>query len=292
MRLDARSSEPLARLVRFDAADGVTLSALLYEPKHATQRVIVWLHGTGGASVFDSNRTNRLAHVFVDRGVAFFPFNNRGARGGMTYEVIRDCVPDLDGAIRELWSRGFRDITLAGHSTGANKIAVYDHRKPRNRARRYVFVAPGDDTGLLYASLGARRYQAALKKAQAMIKVKRGNELVPPAVSPMTLSWRSFYDMANANGDYNVFPFLESTSGSRLSRRPLFRHLRTIRKPSLYVIGECDEYTDDAGAAAGAIAQHVGERAEVVVMGDADHGFHKKESDLATLIADWAESLT
>ena len=41
--------------------------------------------------------------------------------------------------------------------------------------------------------------------------------------------WRSFYDIANPNGDYNVFPFLEVMKGVRLSKRPRFRHVRGIR---------------------------------------------------------------
>ena len=144
-RSPADRAEPACRLVRFDAAGGVALAGLLFEPKRASKRVVVWLHGGGGASVFESRRTNLLAEVFVAKGIAFFPFNNRGSGivcragndlGGAAFERIRDCVTDIDGAIRELWRRGFRDITLAGHSTGANKIAVYDHYKPRNRARR------------------------------------------------------------------------------------------------------------------------------------------------------------
>jgi len=162
---------------------------VLYEPKRATKRAVIWLHGAGGASVFESRRTNLLAEVFVGRGVGFFPFNNRGSGivrragndlGGAAFERIRDCVADIDGAIRELWRRGYRDITLAGHSTGANKIAVYDHYKPRNRARRYVLIAGGDDTGLLYKQLGARRFHALLTKAKRML---RSDELAPVAAA-------------------------------------------------------------------------------------------------------------
>src|SRR5438045_5055280 len=130
MRRGTRSpAEPPCRLVRFDAADGVTLSGLLYEPKQKSNHAIIWLHGSGGASIFDSNRTNLLAHTLTDRGFVFFPFNNRGAHlvrtlrsrtrrigGGMAHELIRDCVPDIEGAIRELRRRGVTDVTLAGHS--------------------------------------------------------------------------------------------------------------------------------------------------------------------------------
>src|SRR5437764_14774556 len=141
-RSSADPTEPVCRLVRFDAAGGVALAGLLFEPRRSSKRAIVWLHGGGGASVFESRRTNLLASVFIAQGIAFFPFNNRGSGivrragerlGGSAFEAIRDCVPDIDSAIRELWRRGYRDITLDGHSTGANKVAVYDHYKPRNR---------------------------------------------------------------------------------------------------------------------------------------------------------------
>jgi pimeloyl-ACP methyl ester carboxylesterase len=291
--------EPAARLVHFDATDGVGLAGLLYEPRRAAKRAVIWLHGTGGASIFDAKRINGLARELVARGLAFFPFNNRGAHlvrrlrkgdkrigGGMAYEVIRDCVFDIDGAVRELRRRGYRELHLAGHSTGANKIAVYDHHKPRNPIRRYVLLGGGDDTGLLYAQLGASRFQRALELARARIKERRGHELVPPRISPMMLSWRSFYDMANPNGDYNVFPFYETMTGIRLGTRPRFRHVRAIRKPSLYVYGDRDEFSfGDVPRCVSILADHVGPNAEIVVMEDADHGFTGREKELGELIA-------
>jgi Lysophospholipase len=290
-------AEPDCRLVRFEATDAVTLAGLLYEPKLPATRAVIWLHGTGGSSVFESRRTNLLAGLFVERGIAFLPFNNRGSGvvrragrglGGAAFERIRDCVADVDGAIRELWRRGYRDLTLAGHSTGANKIAVYDHYKPRNRARRYVLIAGCDDTGLLFEELGKRRFEAVLTKSRAMIKARRGDELAPRSVGPTLMSWRSLYDVANPNGDYNVFPFLEVMGGLRLSRRPLFRHIRAIRKPSLYVYGERDEYCfGDVLRCVSILSQHVSDRAELVVMRDADHGFTRREEELGALIADW-----
>lgn len=294
----ADRAEPACRLVRFEAADGVALTGLLYEPSRRSKRAIIWLHGGGGASVYESRRTNLLASVFIAQGIAFFPFNNRGSGivrragdtlGGSAFERIRDCVTDIDGAIRELWRRGYRDITLAGHSTGANKIAVYDHYKPRNRAKRYVLLAGGDDTGLLYAQVGARKFNALLTKSRAMIKAKRGDEFAPRIEGQTLLSWRAFHDVANPDGDYNVFPFFEAMTGIRLSRRPPFRYVRAIRKPSLYIYGDRDEYCfDDVPRCVSILAQHVGERAEIVVVHDADHGFSGREEELGGLIANWS----
>jgi pimeloyl-ACP methyl ester carboxylesterase len=292
--------EPPARLLRFEATDGTPLSGLLYEPRRASERVAVFLHGTGGASVFTSRRTNLLADVLTAAGIAFFAFDNRGSHlmrragrklGGMAFEKIRDCVFDIDGALREIRARGYRDVTLIGHSTGANKIAVYDRLKPRNRVKRYVLLAGGDDTGLLYQQLGARRFAAALVKARTRIHERRGDELVPQALSALPMSWRSFYDMANPDGDYNVFPFLEAMRGVRLSRRPRFRHIRGIRKRSLVLYGERDEYCyGDVSRCVSILADVTGPNVELAILEDADHGFSGQEEELGRIIVEWMDS--
>lgn len=300
--------EPLGRLVSFSATDGVELAGLLYEPGRATDRAIIWLHGSGGASVFDSARTNLLATLLAERKWAFFPFNNRGSHlvrtlrrrvggkaerltGGMAFESIRDCVADIDGAIRFLRQRGYRRFALVGHSTGANKIAVYDHYKPRNPVKQYVLLAGGDDSGGLYESLGARRFASTLARAREMNRSRRGDELAPAGVAgPM--SWRSLYDMMNPDGDYNVFPFLEAMRGLRLSRRAKFRYVQGIRKPALFLYGSEDEYGfGDVSGCVAVLADAIGPKpnVEFAIMGGADHGFKGREEELAALIVDWLE---
>jgi pimeloyl-ACP methyl ester carboxylesterase len=269
---------------------------VLYEPIRHSKRAVIWLHGTGGASVFESRRTNLLAATFIERGLAFFPFNNRGSGivrragndlGGAAFERIRDCVADIDGAIRELWRRGYRDITLVGHSTGANKIAVYDHYKPRNRVKRYVLIAGGDDTGWLFKELGARRFRALLEKAKAK---RRSNELALKIPGQPMISWRALYDVANPNGDYNVFPFYEIMTGTKLSSRS-FRFIRAIRKPSLYIYGDRDEFAfGDVARCVSILSRYVNEGAEIAVIDDAGHGFSGREEELGRLIGDWTSA--
>lgn len=293
--------EPLCRLVRFEAGDGVELGGLLYEPARRGERAAIFLHGTGGASIFDSKRTNLLAAELVRRGIAWFPFNNRGAHlirrlkrgessiaGGSAHEVIRECVPDIDGATGALRRLGYRDITLVGHSTGANKIAVYDHYKPRNHVRRYVLLAGGDDTGLLRANLGKRRFDDARMRAAKELRAGHEERLVPASLSELPMSWRSFEDMADPDGDYNVFPFLEAMRGPRLGRKPLFRHLRAIRKPSLLLYGGEDEYCyGDVPGCVAVMRDSIGKKAnfEYEIMDGATHGFSGREAELAARIA-------
>jgi len=252
--------------VRFEAGDGVGLAGLLYESR--ARRAVIWLHGTGGASVFESRRTNLLARALLAHDIAFFPFNNRGAHlvrragprlGGAAFERIRDCVFDIDGAVRQLRRRGYRELVLAGHSTGANKVAVYDRLKPRNRIKRYILLAGGDDTALAYD-------RRLLEKARAMIRARRGEELMKDRL----MSWRAYYDVANPRGDYNVFG-------------PPWRQIRRIRKPSLYIYGDRDEYNPDIAA----LAQHIGPSAEIVVLEDADHGFSGREGEVGEVMGGW-----
>lgn len=289
-------SEPLTRLVRFEATDGVELSGVFYEPRRSSARVVVYLHGTGGSSVFSSRKTNVFGARFAARGIAFFAFDNRGSHlvrrlgdtlGGMAFERIRDCVHDIDGALRFLRRLGYRDVTVVGHSTGANKIAVYDFYKERNPVRRYVLLAGGDDVGLLFDSLGARRFRSVLARAR---KLRRSLEFAPRAISALPMSWGSLYDMMNPDGDYNVFPFLEAMGRVRLSRRRLFRHLRQVRKPTLLVYGDRDEYcfgdvSGCVGAMAGALSGQP--NLEFVIMGDADHGFGGREGELVEMVENW-----
>ena len=295
--------EPSCRFVRFEATDGVELYGLLFEPRRAAKRAAIFLHGTGGSSIFDSRRTNGLAQQFVENGIAYFPFNNRGAhilrrlqkrggrrrsvRGGMAYERIRDCVHDIDGAVRDLRARGYRDITLIGHSTGANKIVVYDHYRPRNPVRRYVLLAGGDDVGLMVDQIGPGEFRSALRRARTR---RNSEELVPDSLSDVPMSWRSFYDMCNPDGDYNIFPFLEAMRRVRLSKRPLFRQLRAVRKPSLIIYGEKDQYfIEPASRYVEVLADAIGDKPnfEIAVMEGADHGFSGREEELAQLILSW-----
>lgn len=291
----------------FESTDRISLPGLLYEPARATKQVAIWLHGNGGASVFYSaKRMNALGEALARRGVAFFTFNNRGAevekmlkrrRGGTSehallgyaHELIRDCVKDIDGAIAHLRALGYRKFHLVGHSTGANKICLYDWKKRRrNPVSSYVLLGPGDDVGIAYEQLGAPRFGAALERARAEVAKGHGTKIVPKALSPRPISWASFLDTIDPEGDYNVFPFLEIIRGLKLSkRRPLLREYSRISKPTLVVFGERDEYCfGDVPACVDVLREFAPKRrCRFAVIAGAGHSFHGAESELGAAIA-------
>jgi pimeloyl-ACP methyl ester carboxylesterase len=294
------------RLVTFRSTDGVRLPGLLYEPGRPSREAAIFLHGNGDSSVFYSaRRTNAFGEELNRRGISWLAFNNRGAhfikrlnrrRGtradsvmlGMTYELVRDCVPDIEGAIGFLREEGYRRFHLVGHSTGANKIAIFNRRRPRNRISRYVLLAPGDDVGIYYHTLGARRFHRALETAQVRVEAGRGLELVPPSISPFPISWMSLLDTIDPDGDYNTFPFLDTMRGLDLSRRTPFRDFRTIRKPTLALYGSEDEFCfGEVPRCVEILREKAREprRLETVIIPGADHGFSGEEHRAGAIVA-------
>jgi pimeloyl-ACP methyl ester carboxylesterase len=296
------------RLLTFRSTDGLALPGLLYEPARRSTEAALFLHGNGDSSVFYSGtRTNAFGEEMARRGLAFFAFDNRGAHLiktlgrktprrreslllGMAYETIRDCVHDIDGALAAVRAAGYRRVHLIGHSTGANKICVYNRRKPRNGISRVVLLAPGDDVGIYYDRLGPRRFANALARAKERTGQGRGAELASRSLSPFPISWASLLDTIDPDGDYNVFPFLEAMRGLQLSQRPLFRDYRRLRKPALVLFGENDEYCfGEVARCAELLRVHSAapRRSRVHILPEADHCFHGKEREAGRIMAEF-----
>lgn len=295
--------------MRFEAMDGLRLSGLLYEPRRRSREAAIYLHGNGDSSIFTSaRRTNEIGEALTRANIAFLPFDNRGAHrikwmkrregvdyvpvdGGMAHELIADCVHDIDGALRFLRSRGYRRFHLIGHSTGANKICVYHHRKPRNHVSSYALLAPGDDCGIYYEALGPRRFTAAMDRCRDRIRGGRGDAWVPRSWSPFILTYRSFFDTINPDGEYNVFPFREVLIGPRISKRkPWFQEFRSIARRMLVLYGSMDEYAwNDVPGCLGTLRRFSCrlERLTLETIEGADHGFGGNESELALRITQW-----
>ncbi len=302
-----------ASLVTVESSDHLALPALWFSPAKPPQSAAIWLHGNGGASSFYSvTRTNALAEALTSQGIGFLALNNRGAetikqlkqtRGsktrrvlaGFAHERIRDCTHDIDGAVRFLWQQGCRRIALVGHSTGANKICVYDHRTKHNRVAAYVLVGPGDDVGIYYQTLGARRFARALTHARTQITKGHGQQQVPVAISPTPISWAALYDTLDPRGDYNVFPFLEHLQGFSLTPKARrFREVKQLRRPTLTLFGEHDEYCfGDVPGCAQVLCAHAPAHVpfEVEILTDTDHGFAGAELELGQRIATWLKAI-
>lgn len=295
-------------LSHFITPDNLRLPGLLYEPKKKTQQVAIYLHGCGSSSVFYKPSMNLWGELFTKANIAFFPFNNRGAHliksihqetgtgesdrvtAGTYYERIAECVHDIDGAVSYLSHIGYDTFYLIGHSTGANKIVVYNELKKENRISKYILLAGGDDTGLNYDMLGSKRFSNVLKRAEE--EIRRGNEMktVPKYLYPEPYSYRALYDVLNPDGAYNTFPFYEYLHQKKLSTKPLFWMYRNIIKPTLVVYGQNDEFCfNNVAGCVEALKKHTNHHAKTTfeTVSETGHGFDGKEEELAKLMIAW-----
>jgi pimeloyl-ACP methyl ester carboxylesterase len=308
-------SEYSTHLVVFPSEDQLMLPGLLFQPLQPTQKVAIFVHGNGSASVFYSvKRMSALAQQFTQQGIALLAFNNRGAHFiktvnkfhepkenftgyddvtlGTAYELIKDCVYDINGAMQFLKQQKFSKFYLIGHSSGANKICVYDHYQPQNEIDKYVLLSGGDDTGFYYQQIGDRdKFFKYLEQAKNKIEQGRGEQLIPKYIMDRILSYQSFYDVSNPDGDYNTFPFTEYLKSLELSTQPLFRYFKAIQKPSLVLYGENDAYSPNKSGrqAIKILRQQVKNKSnfEFKLILKADHSFHGQEDELGQVLAHW-----
>jgi pimeloyl-ACP methyl ester carboxylesterase len=299
----------------FLSTDKLWLPGLLYVPERPTKKAMIWLHGMGDSAVFYSPaRINALGESLTGKGIAFFAFNNRGAhnqktlkqaggpeaaeeegryQAGTHYELIEDCVKDINGAVEYLRTKGFDEFYLGGHSTGANKICAYDHLEKTNPFSKYVLAGPGDDTGIFFSELSPKRFWGAIKYASRALTAGNPLQLMPKYSGMHPFSAQSAWDILNPDGAYNTFPFYEDKS-ERLGTKPLFQEYKAIEKPTLVIFGGDDEYAFTAGGAKEALdifIKHTDnsmlKKTDFQLVHNADHGFTGKESEFAVSIREW-----
>jgi len=288
----------------FEAADGVELPFLLHQPDRKTDAVALYLHGNGSSSVFYSPRKlHAFASALADKGIAFFAFNNRGAhyihklkkgkediRQGTAYELIADCVKDIDGALDYLTKRGYKSFYLIGSSTGANKAVLYNAKRPGNRIGKYVLLSAGDDTGLYYDMFGEDGFTKALNDSRKKTKEGKGTELTSQYLTGGLISFQSLLDTIDPDGGYNIFPYHERKNGLKLARKPLFGEWKKMTAPTLVIYGSEDEYCYGDVPGCVEILKNeavAGHDAEFRIIPGADHGFHGFERELAREVAAW-----
>ena len=295
------------------STDNLKLPGLLYHSK-SKKKAAIYLHGNGDSGVFYHQKL--IAEVANSLGkidVGLLAFNNRGARykknlliegsgkpgeeekylGGAHYELIEDCVKDIDGAIETLKTNGYKDFYVIGFSTGANKICVYEALKPNNEVSKYIHAGPGDDVGVHYSEIGAAKFKKSLSYAKKMIKSDKPLKVLPKYTGMNPFSAQSAFDILNPDGMYNTFPYFE-VAEKRLGDKKLFKEYSEITKPMLVVFGEFDEFTYTGGGTEKALkllkdntSTAALKTSEFRIIPDTNHGFYGKERELGEAIVDW-----
>lgn len=284
-------------LIRFEATDKLELDGMLCAPVD-TKTCVVNVHGMtdsyDGLGIVDA-----MMRAAFRNDMSFFTFDNRGYGTitvfrklkehmvyrtiGTSFENFKDCLFDIDAALKMLRSRGYKNFILVGHSTGCQKITYYQSRKNRKYVKALILLAPADDLNYQIKMLGKRKYNESLEIARKLVRSGRGKELMPPEDEPSYFSARRYYELYRSGSiEGNIYNY----GGS-------LKTLSKIRIPVLSVFGSREEYAVVSPRKMLNILSRkfVHPYCREVLVNDADHCFCKHEDEVEAAAAKWLQHL-
>jgi pimeloyl-ACP methyl ester carboxylesterase len=283
-------------LVHVRAGDGIANGGVVIAPANETGKAVgvIWIHGStanfyeptyiqiarelavrGFTTIVGNTRMHDLGNVATDRG-------QPRIRGGAYWGVPSQQVHDLAAWIALAQDRGFKQVILAGHSAGAPAVQRYQAEKQDERV-----------AGLVLASGRVQPATAApdpdmLAQATKLVAEGRGEELLhfPNRPSPSFTSAATFLDLAKAG------PMQTDFFGVQTPNPPVTR----VQCPILAWFGTREA---DIGTAADlellkSTLKRLSSgpaRVDTTMIQNAGHMYEGEESQVAEVIAKWAETL-
>ncbi len=292
-------------LTRIKTRDGVTLDGIYVRPKRKSDTALIWIHGLGSNFYSQPRRLEVLVQHLKKNKIAFISFNTRGhdtiARlskksksipGGTGFENFKECTYDIAAVVTFLRKEGYKEIILAGHSTGANKALYYMYKKNDPRVRGLILSGPLSDTVIKQVELG-KKFWLILKEIKKIARNKNLANIILQSVLftkrklPISVMTPNRYlSLYTPGSPEDVFPY-----GDRKAR---WRELRNIQVPLAVIIGSRDEHLDRSAKELIKIFQQNAVNAKLfssIIIKGARHSFTKKEKELAKVIVDWIKKI-
>ena len=275
-------------LTRVKTHDSIVLDGIVVEPRKKSDAALIWIHGLASRFSSGQDLIKELSSACRTRGIAYFKFNTRGhdvvnrdlpkkkALQGAAFEKFEECVPDIRAMISFARKRGYKKIVLAGHSTGANKVAYYLHKTKDPAVKALMLLGPVNDISAGRKKFGAAGLRAGVALAKKLGR-KNPNALMPEKYG--IISARRFVSMYESGHAEDTFPYLDP--------RAQWKGLKGIRVPIAVIFGERDEYLDrPAHKLIDTLRIHapLAKSFSGVIIRNADHGFKSKEKELTDAI--------
>lgn len=274
-------------LTQIKTRDHILLDGIIVEPRKKSDTALVWIHGLTSSFYSSQTLIKELSALCQKHGIGYFKFNTRGhdvvARGqgknallGTVYEKFGDCVHDIRAVIRFAKQQGYRRIFLAGHSTGANKTLYYVYKTKDRDVKGLALLGAASDISAEIRRIGKMTFEKNLRLA------RRLNSKDPSALfasKGYLFTARRALSLFTPGAAEDVFPYHNPKAD--------WKELKSVRVPLAVIFGSRDECLDRP---AGKLIEVFRTNAPLaksfsgVIIKGADHGFKKKEKELADVI--------
>lgn len=277
-------------LVYTESEDGIELQGAAIRPVGRPPQAVavVWVHGSGARFYAQPHVT--IGRELAARGYPVVLGNTRGHHlgthlyrrgdlasgreqllGGTLWERFEESPHDVAGWADFAMTLGVQGVVLIGHSRGARKVVYYQARRQDPRVLGVVLASPGR------VDPATQRDPALLAQAERLVADGRGQDLLPQSGPEPNLSAQTY--LSNARPEHD--PYGADTPDPGIAR---------VRCPLLLFYG-----TRDLGGAPEleAIRRLAGgaSRVDGQLIDGAIHSYLGSESAVATVIADWLESV-
>lgn len=285
-------------LVKTITSDGLELAGFWVDAKSD----IAVFHSHGTAGDFYSHKFIEVeGEKLFQRGISFLTANNRGhdvyadirrhKKGkvewiqiGGGFEKFEDCILDIDAWVKFLIKNGVKKIILQGHSL-SQKILYYQYIKKNPRIIGQIHLSPQNDDGLMYYSLGKKKYREVNRKIKQMIKKGKANRILPKNLSPVSYvtSAQMYSGYLTDYGIGTLTPYHNPGSKN-------WSILEKTQNPLLVVFGGKDAYIKPSPEIAAKLIKEKAKSAkslEVKVIKVATHSYVGHEKELVKIITNW-----
>jgi pimeloyl-ACP methyl ester carboxylesterase len=280
------TSSHTEELVYATTEDGLLLEGVAMKPAGVlpARAAIVWIHGN--AASFSAPAYVRIGRALAALGYPVIIGNTRGhdiacmlwrvdkaipSGGGAGWERLEDAPRDLAVWVDMAASLGPEHVVLVGHSTGAQRVILYQAERQDGRV-----------AGLVLASPALRGFlpPGELEEARRMVREGHGLDVTPAQ------PWAPWYRQSaeTVAGKAAVLSHMLEPDGDQ----PAI--IAGVHSP---ILAFCGTREPQGEAALETIAQRVGSAASVdkETLAEADHFYTGHETDTAALIARWIASL-
>ncbi len=295
-------------LVEITTKDKLIHQGILFRPrkpsfaKASVGKAILWVHGLTSTFYGHVELMNNLAQTCEKEGIGFAAFNNRGhdmisgmrkvnpanpkgydyAMGGAGYEDFEKCIYDIAAGVDFLMKQGFKEIIVAGSSTGANKVCFYAATEHNPHVVGVILVSPTSDR--LVPGFAAEKRKESLKLMQDLAAEGKG-EGVLTGHHFFPLTPKRFLSLFTPGASEDTFDYGD--------HKPKLTYFSKITKPLLVIFGAIDESLDRPVEKVRKVFDNHAKSSKYqsTIIPNALHNFNGKEGELVKTIINWLKSL-